>query len=152
MRPAIHRSVAGGWRRRRSILLPGLAVFFVMIMAAGPAPLQAVSQIVEILLGHKADANGVVEKSQHRFAPTTSTINGTVLIAGAEKGQKVTVELIYVTQNLKALTMEKDLPKAGEATFNFAIPKPDRGWPKGDYKVVVSTSDGATNEVSFQVK
>lgn len=152
MRLSIHRSLAGGWRRRRPILLPGLAVFFVMIMAAGPSPLQAASQIVEVLLGDKVDANGVVEKPQHRFAPTTSAINGTVLIAGAEKGQKVTVELIYVTQSLKALTMEKDLPKAGEATFNFAIPKPDRGWPKGDYKLVVSTSDGGTNEESFQVK
>jgi hypothetical protein len=154
MRPGIHQSAARGWRRGRQMLLVGLAVFFVMIMAAGPTPLQAASQVAEILLGDKADANGVVEKSQDRFTPTTAAIKGTVLIAGVEKGKKVTVtvELIYATQNLKVLTMNKDLPGAGEVTFNFAIPKPDKGWPKGHYKMVISTSDGATKDASFQVK
>ena len=134
------------------MLLAGLAVFFVMIMAAGPAPLQAASQIAEILLGDKADANGVVEKPQDRFTPTTAAIKGTVLIAGAEKGQQVTIELIYVTQNLKVLTKNEDLTSAGEVTFTFAIAKPEKGWPKGDYKMVISTSDGATKDASFQVK
>jgi hypothetical protein len=152
MRPNIHHSAARGWRWSRQILLAGLAVFFVMIMAVGPTPLQAASQIDEILLGDKADVNGVVAKSQDRFTPTTAAIKGTVFIAGAEKGKKVTVELIYATQNLKVLTMNKDLPGAGDVTFNFTIPKPDKGWPKGDYKMVISTSDGATRDVSFQVK
>jgi hypothetical protein len=134
------------------MLLAGLAVFFVVIMAAGPAPLQAASQIAEVLLGDKADANGAVEQHQDRFTPTTAEIKGTVYIAGAEKGKKVTVELIYATRNLKVLTMNEDLPGGGEATFTFALPKPEKGWPKGDYKVVISTSDGATKEVSFQVK
>jgi hypothetical protein len=134
------------------MLLAGLAFFFVVIMAAGPAPLQAASQISEILLGDKADANGVVEKSQDRFTPTTAAIKGTVFIAGVEKGKKVTVELIYATQNLKVLTMNKDLAGAGEVTFNFAIAKPEKGWPKGDYKMVISTSDGATKDMSFQVR
>lgn len=134
------------------MLLAGLAIFFVMIMAAGPAPLQAASQIAEILLGDKADANGVVQKPQDRFAPTTAALKGTVLIAGAEKGQKVTIELIYVTRDLKVLTKSEDLPSAGEVTYTFAIAKPEKGWPKGDYKMVISTSDGATKDASFQVK
>ena len=134
------------------MLLAGLAVFFVMIMAAGPAPLQAASQIAEVLLGDKADANGVVEKPQDRFTPTTAVIKGTVFIAGAKKGQKVTIELIYATQNLKVLTMNQDLPGAGKVTSIFSLPKPDKGWPKGDYKMVISTSDGATKDVFFQVK
>jgi hypothetical protein len=134
------------------MLLAGLAVFFVMIMAMGPTPLQAAAQIAEILLGDKADTRGVVEKSKDRFTPTTAAIKGTAFIAGVRKGKKVTVELIYVTQNLNVLTMNKDLPGTGEVTFNFTIPKPDKGWPKGDYKIVISTSDGATKDVSFQVK
>ena len=134
------------------MLLAGLAVFFVMIMAAGPAPVQAASQIAEILLGDQADAHGVVEKPQHRFTPTTAAIKGTVYIAGAEKGEKVTVELIYATQNLSVLTMNDNLAGTGEVTYTFSIVKPEKGWPKGDYKMVITTSDGATKDVSFQVK
>jgi hypothetical protein len=147
------RQSAGlGWRRSLLITLTGLAVFFVVILAAGLAPLQAASQISEVLLGDKADANGVVENPQDQFTPTTPEIKGTVFIAGAEKGKKVTVELIYVNRNLKALTMNEDLPGGGEATFTFSWPKPEKGWPLVDYKVIISTSDGATKEVSFQVK
>ena len=134
------------------MLLAGLAVFFVMIMAARSDPLQAASQIDEILLGEKADANGVVEMPQDRFTSTTAAIKGTVYIDGAEKGQKVTIELIYTTRNLKILTMREDLPSAGKVTFTFVLAKPDKGWPKGDYKMVISTSGGATKDVSFQVK
>jgi hypothetical protein len=147
-----HQSAVTGWRQSLPMLLAGLAVFFVVIMAAGLAPLQAASQISEVLLGDKADANGVVEKHQDRFTPTTAEIKGTVFIAGAEKGKKVSIELIYATRNLKILTMNEDLPGGGEVTFTFAIPKPDKGWPKGDYKMVISTSDGAPKVVSFQVK
>jgi hypothetical protein len=134
------------------MLLAGLAMFFAVLMGAGPAPLQAASQITEVLLGDKADANGVVEQHQDIFRPTTAEIKGTVLIAGSEKGKKVIVELTYVTKDLKVLTMTEDLPGGGEATFTFTLPKPEKGWPKGDYKVVVSTSDGASKVVSFQVK
>ena len=152
MQPGMRQLTGRRWRQSRPLLLAGLAVFFVALMAVGPAPLQAASQIAEVLLGDKADAKGVVEKHQDRFSPTTAEIKGTVLIAGSEKGKKVIVELTYVTKDLKVLTMTEDLPGGGEATFTFALPKPAKGWPKGDYKVVVSTSDGASKVVSFQVK
>ena len=84
--------------------------------------------------------------------PRSREIYGTALIAGAEKGKEVTTELFYVTQNLKVLSITEDLPGNGEVTFTFAFPKPAKGWPPGDYKLVISTSDGATKAVTFQVK
>ena len=45
-----------------------------------------------------------------------------------------------------------DLPNDGEVTLTFAFPKPEKGWPPGDYRLVISTSDGATKAVTFQVK
>jgi hypothetical protein len=152
MQPKIHQLAVRGWRQRFAMLLAGLAVFCLTLIAAGPAPLQAASQITEVLLGDKSDANGVVEKNQDKFTPTTAEIKGTVYIAGAVKGKKVIVELIYATQNLKVLTMPEDLSSSGEVTFTFALPKPEKGWPKGDYKLMISTSDGAAKEVSFQVR
>ena len=152
MRPMINQSVAMGWRPSRLMLLAGLTLFFMVIMAALPAPVQAASKITEILMSDKADAGGVVAKHQDKFAPTTASIKGTALITGAEKGQKVTADLIYGPENLKALTITKDIPGSGEVTLTFAFSKPTNNWPQGDYKVVVSTSDGATKTVPFQVK
>ncbi len=84
--------------------------------------------------------------------PLSAEIYGTALIAGAKKGQEVTTELFYVTQNLKVLSSTDDLPNDGEVTLNFAFPKPAKGWPPGDYRLVISLAGGATKAVTFQVK
>ena len=152
MRQGINQSAIKGRRQSRPMLLAGLAVIFMVIMATTPAPLQAASQVAEIMLSDQAGAKGVVAQHQSKFTSSVAEIYGTALIAGAKKGQEVTTELFYVTQNLKVLSITKDLPNDGEVTFTFAFPKPTKGWPPGDYKLVISTSDGATKAVTFQVK
>jgi hypothetical protein len=134
------------------MLMAGLAMIFMLIMAAAPAPLQAASQVAEIMLNDKADAKGVVAEHKGTFPTSAGEIFGTALIAGAKKGQAVTTELFYMTRNLSILSSTDDLPNDGEVTLTFAFPKPDKGWPAGDYKLVVSTADRATKTVTFQVK
>ncbi|MBU4233948.1 MAG: hypothetical protein L6277_07805 [Desulfobacterales bacterium] len=152
MRQMLNQSVVMGWRQNRRMLLAGLAVLFMAIMAALPAPVQAASKITEILVSDKADAGGVVTKHQDKFTPTTASINGTALISGMEKGQKVTADLIYGPENLKALSITKDISGSGDVTLTFAFSKPTNNWPPGDYKVVITTSDGVSKSVPFQVK
>ena len=67
MRQEIRQAAIRGCRRRAPLLMAGLAVIFMVIMAAAPAPLQAASQVAEIMLSDHADANGVVEKHQSTF-------------------------------------------------------------------------------------
>jgi hypothetical protein len=152
MRQGMHQLAIVRGRQPRPKLLAGIVVFFIALMVAGPAPLQAACKIEAIMLSTQADANGVVTKHQDRFPLTTGEIHGTALIAGAVKGKQVTTELFYMTRNLRVLSFTEDLTSGGEATYTFSIPKPDKGWPAGNYKLVISTSDGATKEVLFQVK
>lgn len=152
MRQEIRQTAIRRCRRRAPMLMAGLAVIFMLIMAAAPAPVQAASQVAAIMLSDHADANGVVEKHQGKFPRAVSEIYGTALIAGVGKGKEITTKLFYVTQNLEVLSVTKDLAGSGEVTFTFAFPKPSNGWPKGDYRLVISTSDGGTKTVTFQVK
>lgn len=152
MRPEIHQSTIMGWRQRGPMLLAGLALLCLVIITGLPAELQAAGKINSILLSNKADANGVVDKHLDKFTPTTAEIYGTAKMTGATKGQKVTADLLYGPENFKALTITKDIPGSGDVTFTFAFSKPTKGWPVGNYKVVISTSDGAKKEVPFQVK
>ena len=148
----IHQSAIMGCRQSAAMLMAGLAVMFTLIMAAAPAPIQAASQVAEIMLSDQADAKGVVAQHQSKFATSVAEIYGTVLIAGANKGKEVTTELFYVTKNLKFLSSTDYLPNDGEVTLTFAFPKPDKGWPAGDYKLTISLAGGATKAVTFQVK
>lgn len=152
MQPRITQSTIMAWRQTGPMLLAGLAVLCMVIMAAVPAELQAAGKFTSLLLSDKADAGGVVAKHLDKFTPNTPEIYGTAKITGLGKGQTVTADLLYGPQNLKALTITKDIKGSGNITFTFAFSKPTKGWPPGDYRVVISTSDGATKEVPFQVK
>ncbi|MBU4234670.1 MAG: hypothetical protein L6277_10250 [Desulfobacterales bacterium] len=152
MRQEIHQSAIMGCRQSGAMLMAGLAVLFMVIMAAAPAPLQAANQVAELMVSDHADAKGVVEQHQSKFSSSVAEIYGTALISGAKKGKEVTTELFYVTQNLNVLSSRDDLPDDGEVTLTFAFPKPDKGWPAGDYKLVISIAGGATKAVTFQVK
>ena len=152
MQPEIHQSAITGCRQNGALLMAGLAVIFMLIMAAAPAPLQAASQVAEIMLSAQADAKGVVAEHQSKFPTSVGEIFGTALIAGAKKGQAVTTELFYMTRNLSILSSTDALPNDGEVTLTFAFPKPDKGWPPGDYKLVISLANKATKTVTFQVK
>jgi hypothetical protein len=148
----IQSAVSTRCRQNLPRLLTVLTVVFMVIMAAAPAPLQAASQVAEIMLSDQADANGVVAQHQNKFAPTVGEIYGTALINAGDQAKQVTTELFYVTQNLKVLSVPQDLTERGQVTFTFAFPKPSQGWPPGDYKLIISTSDGASKELTFQVK
>jgi hypothetical protein len=148
----MHQSAIMGCRQNRALLMAGLAMIFMLIMAAAPAPVQAASQVAEIMLNSQADAKGVVAEHQGKFPTSVAEIYGTALIGGAKKGQGVTTELFYVTKNLSVLSSTDALPNDGEVTLTFAFPKPSKGWPAGDYKLVISTVGGASKAVTFQVK
>ena len=152
MRPEIHQAAIMGCRQSGAMLMAGLVVIFMVIMAAAPAPIQAASQVAEIMLSGQADAKGVVAQHQSKFPTSVAEIYGTALIAGAKKGEGVSTKLFYVTRNLEILSSTDALPNDGEVTLTFAFPKPSKGWPAGDYKLVISIADGATKAVTFQVK
>jgi hypothetical protein len=139
MRQRMHQTTIVSWRQSGLIILAGLALS-AMILTAMPAPALAGSTVAEISL------------NQTQFTPTSEVIKGVAKVAGAVKGQKLTADLFYVTENLKALSVTKDVPGDGEISFDFSFSKPTNNWPKGDYQVVISTSDGAVKEVAFQVK
>ena len=152
MRQDIHQSAITRCRHCGPMLMAGLVVFFMVIMAAAPAPLQAAGQVAEVMLSDHADAKGVVEQHQNKFSTSVAEIYGTALISGAKKGKEVTTKLFYETRNLEILSSTDALPDDGEVTLNFAFPKPSTGWPPGDYKLVISLAGGATKAVTFQVK
>jgi len=152
MRQEMNQSAITGCRHCRPLPMAALAVIFMLIMGTAPAPLQAASEVAEIMLSDHADAKGVVAEHQSTFAPTVTEIFGTALISGAIKGQGVTTKLFYVSRNLEILSSTDDLPDNGEVTFTFAFPKPEKGWPPGDYKLVISLANRATRTVTFRVK
>ncbi len=63
-----------------------------------------------------------------------------------------TADLIYGSENLKALSITKDISGTGDITFTFAFSEPTNNWPPGDDKVVATISDGNTKSVTFQVR
>lgn len=151
MRQETHQAAIMGCRQSGTMLMAGIALMCMVLMAAAAAPLQAASQVAELMLSDQADAKGLVAQHQSKFTSSVAEIYGTALIAGAKKGQEITTKLFFVTRQQEILSSTDALPDDGEVTLTFAFPKPDKGWPKGDYRLVISLVGGATKTVTFQV-
>ncbi len=148
MRHGVGQGKGGAPRLAGKILLPAMALAVLTLLIGGPSLVMAAGKITEIVLGENAGSG----KSQTQFATTAPEIKGVAKVTGAQAGQQISADLIYVTQDLKALSITKEISGTGDLTFNFSFSKPTNNWPPGDYKIVISTSDGALKEAAFQVK
>ena len=128
------------WPGKVLLGLVGLTMAFMVSLIAAPTLVQAAGKIDGISLNEKV------------FTPDSPEIKGVSQISGMTKGQKVTADLIYGPENLKALSITKEIADSGNISFSFAFSKPTKGWPQGDYKVVITTSDGASMALPLQVK
>ena len=79
-----------GCRPRMPMPMAGLAVMFMVIMAATPAHLQAASQVTEIMLSDQADAKGVVAEAPKQVSPLGGgNLRHRPHCRGAEKGKRL---------------------------------------------------------------
>lgn len=96
------------------------------------------------------------------FSNNPETVYHSVLISGAEKGQKVSAQVFYLGQKVEGEAKEgfavrsdsKEL--AGQIdpeVVTFQLPRSGRSWQlKGQYKVSFSLDNGSNLESYFEIK
>lgn len=109
------------------------------------------ASMIKVLISDVADANGSVETGKTTFAPETPKLAVSAYILKAEKGLKVTAVMTYLPTGDKVVPVSSDTQIAGDIISNFSFSKPTTGWPSGEYKVVVSLSDGQNMTINFNI-
>ena len=112
-----------GCRQRGAMLMAGLAVIFMVIMAAALPRLQAASQVAEYYAQRPSRCQRRGGTAPEQVSHLVAEIYGTALIAGAKKGQAVTTELFYMTQNLKVLSSTDRFAQRRRGHPHFRLPQ-----------------------------
>lgn len=90
------------------------------------------------------------------FSPDTAEIFLSAKFSNAPANTQVTSEWIYVSgevADLENYTIDTtSLTVSGTDYLYFSMPRPEAGWPKGNYKVVLSVGGKEQGSVSFKVQ
>lgn len=108
-------------------------------------------KLLEVRLGAAVGKDGIVEANSSEFATDTKEINVSALILGAKKGLKVSAELTHVASGEKVGPATNDTAQDGDIASNFVFTMPTAGWPEGDYKIIVTMSNGEKQDAPFKI-
>jgi hypothetical protein len=113
---------------------------------------QSVGRIVDIKLNDVIDSRGVVVKHKDIYSPTVPEINVSAYIENAVKGGKVSADLVYSRTGDIVGPVSNGIVEDGDRISNFSFSKPTKGWPEGNYRVIITLSSGESKSVTFEVK
>ncbi|MBE9512929.1 MAG: hypothetical protein IMY77_02590 [Chloroflexi bacterium] len=90
------------------------------------------------------------------FTPDTPVICCSVKLSNAPDDTEVKAEWIYVEGETEGMSNylidEVSVIAEGTRYLGFSLPRPDTGWPRGGYKVVLYVDGKEAKSVSFSVE
>jgi len=108
--------------------------------------------ISKIQIGTEIDLNGLVTNPTTTFSPQDSELTVNVYVKDGQVGDQVEAVLEHVKTKSSIPPVTAKLDKAGESVVNYIFTAPSQGWPKGAYRIHLTTSTGAEEAFEFTVK
>ena len=117
-----------------------------------PVVVMAASKFESVKIGELGPDGKLIAKTV--FAPETKAFVIIAELQDVKIGTKVTADMVYFAPEgpIKPLTTSEVAKQGGGVTTTFQFSKPSKGWPKGNYKIVITLSTGETQEVAFKVE
>lgn len=133
-----------------------LAVALVLLLAVVVSACSfsvSTANLSDIKTGDKVTGNEVVNEVK-TFSPDTPEIFISTQINNAPDGTELTFSWRYLTGKAVDIDSITLVTKTGENIAKSSLSKPDQGWPKGDYEVVLKlgTDNSKPIHKKFKVK
>lgn len=111
------------------------------------------AKITKVTVGDGFDSDGITV-AQEKIPATTSALYVSVVTDQTADVMMANVKLVHVATND---SIDESMPiykttTGAQFTTRFKFTKPTNNWPMGKNKVVVTLANGATKEVSYEVK
>jgi hypothetical protein len=128
-----------------------LSLIILAILVALPAAVLA-AKFESVKIGELGPDGKLIAKTV--FVPETKAFIIIAELQDVKAGTKVTADMVYFTPEgpIKPLSTSEVAKQAGGVTTTFQFSKPSKGWPQGNYKIVITLSTGETQEVAFKVE
>ncbi len=112
---------------------------------------QASTQFGAIVLGDQLNEQGEVRESKTAFPSSLKDLYVEIEIHQGEKGQTVYLSLQH-EETGSSIPAKAMIEEKGETTLLSVFSPPKTGWPKGEYKLIVTTSSGLSHVLDFQIQ
>lgn len=109
--------------------------------------------IQRIDIGIQKDLRGVVLNPSQIFKPTDRNLNVSVYVSNVKAGETVSATLFHIDSNSSLGPATNTVQEDYETLISlFEFTSPPSGWPIGNYRLVISLSDGSNSSLDFVVR
>lgn len=109
-------------------------------------------KISKFLLGVAVDDAGHVETPVATFKTNSGDIYLNLYLNNAKAGTKVEVAFEHIQSHSTIPTVSSTVSEDGDSVVTFIFSPPKSGWPKGNYRLMATTSTGLINTYEFNVE
>lgn len=104
-----------------------------------------------ISLGDKIDEQGQIQESKTTFQSDLGDLYVDIEVKNGIKGSMVYLSLQHIESG-SSIPAKANIEEDGDTMLMSVFSPPTSGWPKGHYKLVVTTSSGLNKVVDFDVE
>lgn len=104
-----------------------------------------------IIVGDQLNEQGEVQESKKTFSSSLKDLYVEIEVQNAEKGQTVYLNLHHEDIG-SSIPAKATIEETGETTLLSVFSPPKTGWPKGHYKLTITTSSGLKRDLDFEIQ
>lgn len=109
-------------------------------------------QFTKFVLGAEIDGNNLVKAPKKVFKDGSEEIYLNLYISNIKSGTTVEVVFEHVDTGSRIAPVSKVVSDDGDVILTFVFSPPDSGWPKGNYRLLASSSTGKSSSYFFTVE
>lgn len=103
-----------------------------------------------IILGEHVDEHGQIKLAATKFKSTLNDLYVNIEVKNGLKGSMVFLSLQHLDSG-SSIPAKAEIEENGDSMLMSIFTPPSTGWPKGDYKLIVTTSSGLNQVVDFTI-
>jgi hypothetical protein len=104
----------------------------------------------DITLGSQVDEQGLIKQPTTRFQSGLGDLYVDIEVKNGLKGSVIYLSLQHLESH-SSIPAQADIEDNGDSLLMSVFSPPGSGWPKGNYKLVITTSSGLNKVIDFVI-
>lgn len=109
-------------------------------------------EFVKALIGNDVDKSGIVQDPKTVFKTDSGNIYVNLYIQNGIKGTRIEMEFKHLDSGSSIPPISTTLQDDGSAIISYDFTNPSRGWPRGQYSLLATSSTGQNREFLIRIE
>lgn len=109
-------------------------------------------EFVKALIGNTVDKSGIVQDPKTVFKTDSGNVYVNLYIQNGVKGTRIEMGFKHLDSGSSIPPISTTLQDDGSAIISYDFTNPSRGWPRGQYSMLVTSSTGQNKEFLIRIE